>query len=111
MMKYDPETEGYTDDEKIIFDRWIVENDKLEMYVYFQIALPTKFVDLYHSFHERKRGDPPDKKGKGYYQKIIDNLILHGKKEFEQYIVLYQQGHNVEDEVSQAAFKLIEEES
>jgi len=100
MMKYDPETEGYTDDEKIMFDRWITDNDKLEMYVYFNTALPSKFVDLYHSFNQGK---------KGYYQKIIDNLILHGKKEFEQYIVLYQQGHNVEDEVSQAAFKLIEE--
>jgi len=100
VIKYDPDVEGYTDDEKIIFDRWITDNNKLEMYVYFRTALPSKFTGLYHSFGRGK---------KGYYQQIIDNLIRQGGIEFEQYVILYQQCHDIESEVSETASNLIKE--
>ena len=99
MIKFDPQTEGYTDEEKIIWDRWITNNDSLSMYTYSQVALATKFADLYHSF-ERGR--------KGYYQQIIDMLVRQGEEEFNKYLVLYQECADIENEVSEMVFTLIE---
>ena len=99
-MNFDPQTEGYTDDEKVLFDNWISNNNKLSMYVYFQIALPTKFTDLYHSFGKGK---------KGYYQDIIDNLIRQGEAEFNSWLNEYQDVGEVESKVNQMVYQLIKD--
>ena len=85
--------------EKIIFDEWIVTNNALEMYVFSQVALSTKFADLYHSFNKGK---------KGYYQDIVDDLIRKGKAEFEWYLVEFQNLGDIEPELSAMTYKLIE---
>lgn len=102
MIKYDPELEEYTDYEKILFDGFLVDNDYLGMFVYQQTVASTKFANLYHSFN---------KGSKGKYQMIVDDQLKRGKRQFEDYIVLLQEGHDVESEVSTEAFELIKEQA
>jgi hypothetical protein len=86
---------------KAKFDKIILESDALEMFVFQKLQTETTYTDLYHSF---------TKGNKGKYQRTIDDLVTRGKDAFEQYIVLTQDGHDTESEVSAEAWELIKAE-
>lgn len=95
-----PDLGQYTDEAKKYFDQVIADSDALEMHVLRRTTPEVEFNNLYSSF---------EKGTKGKYQRIIDNLIRNGHEQFEEYLVLLSQGHDVESEVSESAFKLIQE--
>jgi len=98
-MQSSPDLGQYSDEQKAYFDQMLSSDDALEMYVLQQTISEKEFANLYHSF---------EKGTKGKYQAVVDSLTTKGKGQFEEYCVLLQQGHDVESEVSEEAFKLIE---
>jgi len=75
-----PALNRVNDEQKGFYDQLIKDCDGLGMYV-FQCTLPESArTDLYHSFGKGE---------KGKYQKIVDELYGNGRKEYEDYIVLF----------------------
>lgn len=97
-----PDLGQVTDQQKEFFDQLISDDEALEMYVLQRTLSSSEFSNLYHSFGKGE---------KGKYQRIVDELTTKGRGQFEEYIVLLQQGHDVEAEVSTEAFELIKEQS
>jgi len=93
-----PDLGQVTDEQKIYFDQLISQGNALEMYVLSQTTSSTEFANLYHSFGKGE---------KGKYQRIVDELIRKGADVFDQYLAEFQDGGDVESEVSASAYELI----
>tara|TARA_R110000851_G_scaffold227068_2_gene379908 strand:- start:652 stop:1377 length:726 start_codon:yes stop_codon:yes gene_type:complete len=98
-IKNNPATKGHSEQQKTYFDKLIEDNDALTMFVMQRQAESTVFESLYNSFESEKVK----------FKRIIDSMTAKGGEQFEEYVVLLEQGHDVESEVSKAAFKYIEE--
>lgn len=101
-----PDLGQYTDEAKKYFDQLIETSNAIEMYVLQRTTPNAEFTNLYHSFD----------KAKGKFQRVIDTLTSDGKRDFDEYEMLYndamQGGDEVaieelKGEVSDAAWELI----
>lgn len=108
-----PDLGKFTVGSKAYFDQLFENDENLEMYVLQQTTPNREFTSLYHSFPEfndyTKEQKKEGAKGKGHYQKILDEMIRDGEIEFNKYLVEFQNGGDIESEVSEAAYTLIKD--
>jgi len=108
-----PDMDKYTAKAKEFFDQIMQDDDDLEMYVLQQTTPRQEFTSLYHSFPDYNKLTKEQKsnggKGKGFYQKIIDELLRTGDIKFDDYQKLFQEGAEIESEISETAYALIQD--
>ena len=97
-IKSNPQIAGHTEQQKTYFDKLIEDNDALTMFVMQRQSESSVFESLYNSFESEK----------GKFKRIVDDMTQKGRDQFDEYVTLLQEGHDVEAEVSKAAFKYIE---
>lgn len=105
-----PDVGSYSDEAKSYYDSLITAGDALGMYTLSQTALVPELNQLYHSFpldRELTKEQKADGiKGKGHYQKIVDDLMFRGKEEHESWLTEFMDGGDI-SELSQSAQDLI----
>lgn len=104
-----PDIGQYSDESKKYFDQVITQDDHLEMHVLARTLSTGEFTSLYNSF---------EKGSITKYKRLVDEMIQKGKHSFDEYVDLYNEYRSTDDqsgmdeitsEVSEAAFKLIED--
>ena len=111
MFDTAPDLPEYTEDEKFLFDLMLVEDRYLDLFVFQQTCSVTKYESLYDSFKEwrslTKEEKEAGKKGKLFYQKIIDEQWRRGREEYEEYVKLMFNGMDLKEEVSAKAYDFV----
>ena len=100
IQQTSPDLGQVTDEQKIYFDQLITQGNAIDMYALSQTISAPEMSNLYHSF---------EKGEKGKYQRIVDELIRNGAGEFDTYLAEFQDGGDVENEISATAYQLIQD--
>lgn len=93
-----PEVTKFTADQKGFYDQMIEEENAIGMFLFLDSITEGVQNNLYHSFASAK-GKKDGSKGKGYYQKIVDDLQQSGRAQLEDCKTEIAEAFKMDDEM------------